>query len=354
MDASVSAAPAATSCLVCGGTRAERRFVQRGYPVYCCQACGLQFVAPIPTSAELADYYNRSYAVPLERYAAAGHRNIARIAELERWCPERGRLLEFGASYGHSLALARDRGWDVAGVELSPTASAYARSHFGLNVFNCDLADAPLGEGSLDAVIGWHVLEHVRNPKNHLLRVAQLLKPGGVLGLRVPNIASFGARNAGQWWPWMCPPAHLWFFSAKTLPRLLETCGFEVLEVKTLRGDGNNVYQYALMALGNWLNDFRLRLKRKDRLPPERRRGRTTLPFVPPPMDPSELPLPVSSPASAPAAHAPSRLLEVWLRVLARAQPVTDALWRGTRPLVEPFERRGGGDELLVYARRAR
>src|SRR5690349_18297339 len=44
MDASVSAAPAATSCLVCGGTRAERRFVQRGYPVYCCQACGLQFV----------------------------------------------------------------------------------------------------------------------------------------------------------------------------------------------------------------------------------------------------------------------------------------------------------------------
>ncbi len=83
-----------------------------------------------------------------------------------------------------------------------------------------------------------------------------------MLGLRVPNIASFGARAAGQWWPWMCPPAHLWFFSAATLPRLVSACGFEVKEVTTLRGDGNNLYQYALMAAGNRLNDLRLRLRR--------------------------------------------------------------------------------------------
>jgi len=34
------------------------------------------------------------------------------------------------------------------------------------------------------------------------------------------------------------------------------------------------------------------------------------------------------------------------------AQPVTDALSRGTRALIEPIERRDWGDELLVYARR--
>jgi hypothetical protein len=46
------------------------------------------------------------------------------------------------------------------------------------------------------------------------------------------------------------------------------------------------------------------------------------------------------------------RLLEPWLDVLERAQPVTDALSRGTRALIEPIERHGWGDELLVYARR--
>jgi SAM-dependent methyltransferase len=344
----------AASCLVCGGTHAEQRFVQRGYPVFRCAGCGLEFVAPIPSPSELADYYNRGYAVPLERYAAAGHRNIARIVDLERWCPLRGRLLELGASYGHSLALARERGWDVAGVELSPTASEHARSHFGLTVFNCDLVDAPLAEGSFDAVIGWHVLEHVRNPKDQLLRLAALLKPGGMLGLRVPNIESFGARAAGQWWPWMCPPAHLWFFSSATLPRLLRTCGFDVKEVKTLRGDGNNLYQYALMAAGSRLNDLRLRLSRGRHARPQstgQGDGKGAIPAAPSPGT-EDTASSTPSPDATPPAEQPSGLLQAWLQLLTRAQPLTDALARGTRPLIEPLERRGWGDELLVYARR--
>jgi len=341
-------------CLVCGGTDAKQRFVQRGYAVLRCTDCGLEFVAPTPSPAELAEYYDRSYAVPLDRYAAAGRRNLARIADLERWCPARGRLLELGASYGHSLALARERGWDVVGVELSPTASAHARTHFGLTVFNCDLADVPLPDGSLDAAIGWHVLEHVRNPKHQLLRLAALLKPGGILGLRVPNIASFGARMAGQWWPWMCPPAHLWFFSPTTLPRLLQACGFEVKEVRTLRGDGNNLYQYALMAAGSRLNDLRLRLRpHREAYTQPAARGEDKGAILHPSSPGNGGAMP-----STPAAQTPpppeelSGLLQAWLNLLERAQPITNALARGTRPLIESIERRGWGDELLVYARR--
>ena len=342
-------------CLVCGGTRAELRFVQRGYPVLRCADCGLEFVAPTPSPSELAEYYDRSYAVPLELYAAATERNAARIADLEQWCPARGRLLELGASYGHSLAAARDRGWDVVGVELSPTASAYARTHFGLTVFNCDLADAPLADASFDAVIGWHVLEHVRNPKDQLLRLAALLKPGGVLGLRVPNIASFGARVAGQWWPWMCPPAHLWFFSAATLPRLLQACGFAVKEVRTLRGDGNNLYQYALMAAGSRLNDLRLRLHpRREANARLASRGDSerAISAASSQGDRGGISSP-PSPRTPRAAQPPSGLLEAWLRLLTRAQPITNALARASRPLIEPIERRGWGDELLVYAQRS-
>lgn len=363
-DAKVSAAIAAPaiappagpsiSCLVCGGTHVKQRFVQRGYPVLRCADCGLQFVAPTPSPSELADYYDRGYAVPLELYAAASERNAARIADLERWSPTRGRLLELGASYGHSLAAARDRGWEVVGVELSPTASSYARTHLGLTVFNCDLADAPLADASFDAVIGWHVLEHIRNPRDQLLRLASLLKPGGVLGLRVPNIASFGARAAGQWWPWMCPPAHLWFFSSATLPRLLQDCGFDVKEVKTLRGDGNNLYQYALMAAGSRLNDLRLRLgpRRQAHGPSaDRADSQRAIYSASSRGNGGEISA-RASPAPAPEARPPSGLLEVWLRLLGRAQPLTNALARASRPLIEPIERRGWGDELLVYAQR--
>jgi 2-polyprenyl-3-methyl-5-hydroxy-6-metoxy-1,4-benzoquinol methylase len=330
------------TCLVCGEARSAQRFVQRGYAVFRCHSCGFEFVSPTPSADELAHYYDRGYEVPLERYAAASVRNAARIEDLERWCPGRGRLLEVGASWGHSLAAARDRGWDVAGVELSPSASSYAREHFGLTVFNCQLIDAPLVDASFDAVIMWHVLEHVCNPREELARLAMLLKPGGVLGLRVPNIESFGARVAGQWWPWMCPPAHLWFFSPATLPRLLTACGFEAIEVKTLRGDGNNLYQYALMAGGNGLNELRSSLRRHPRshLAVQAQRAPRSVPGS----------TPAHSPAHQP--QEPSGILQSWLHILERAQPMTNALARSTRVFIEPLERRGWGDELLVYSRR--
>jgi hypothetical protein len=151
----------------------------------------------------------------------------------------------------------------------------------------------------------------------------------------------------------MCPPAHLWFFSPATLPRLLRACGFEVKEVRTLRGDGNNLYQYALMAAGSRLNDLRLRLRPRSeaRAQPAARgqdRGRGAAPSSP--ANANAISTPTA--AAPPAAREPSGLLQAWLDLLTRAQPITNALARGTRPLLEPIERRGWGDELLVYSRR--
>ena len=40
------------------------------------------------------------------------------------------------------------------------------------------------------------------------------------------------------------------------------------------------------------------------------------------------------------------------MQLLARAQPITGALDRATRPLIAPLEAAGWGDELLCYARR--
>jgi SAM-dependent methyltransferase len=341
MRSNQSASHHTSACLVCGEFSIELRFVQRGYPVFRCNTCGLEFVDPTPSAEELAAHYKNSYAVSLERYEAASERNNARINELEHWRPPPGHLLEVGAAYGHSLVLARDRGWDVTGVELSPKAASYAVDHFGLKVLNCDLTNAPLEEGSFDAAIMWHVLEHARNPMEQLLRLAVLLKPGGVLGLRVPNIESYGARVAGQWWPWMCPPAHLWFFSRTTLPRLLRTCGYEVLEVKTMRGDGNNLYQYTLMWAGNWLNNMRNRLSLRsypDKQHQEERAEKSVTSSES--SDTPDLP------------SEPSGLLQKWLGLLKKAKPITNKMARGTRPLVESIERHGRGDELLVYAMR--
>jgi SAM-dependent methyltransferase len=330
------------NCSICHSNRIYPRFTQNGARVFRCAACGFQFVHPTPTPAELARYYDQSYAVPLERYARNSARNAGHIADLERWQPGRGRLLEVGASYGHSLAAARTRGWLPAGVELSPTASRYARQQFGLPVFTADLLDAPFAARSFDAAIMWHVLEHTHDPSAQIARLFDLLRPGGVLGLRVPNIAGFGARVAGRSWNWMCPPAHLWYFSPQTLPRLLAHHGFDILEVATLRGDGTNPYQHALIALGGQLNVLRRRLARA-------RMSRQQLRYGAPP-DMHDARATADDAAAAPPN--PPALQRTWLRLLALTQPITGALDHATRPLIAPLEAAGWGDELLCYARR--
>ena len=65
---------------------------------------------------------------------------------------------------------------------------------------------------------------------------------------------------------------------------------------------------------------------------------------------------PASLPALAddPAARLPNppALQRTWMQLLARAQPITGALDRSTRPLIARLEAAGWGDELLCYARR--
>ena len=112
----------------------------------------------------------------------------------------------------------------------------------------------------------------------------------------------------------------------------------QALEVRTSRGDGNNLYQYALIWTGNQLNAVLKRLRPRQRSRPTERNDESA-------------PSAARSLPSGPPSERSERL-DMWLRVLTRAQPITNALARRTRPLIEPLERRGWGDELLVYARR--
>lgn len=315
-------------CIVCGVAAARERWFINGYHIYTCTNCDMLFVHPRPSPAELAHFYDQSYSVPFARYAGNQRRNNQHIADLERWMIGRGMLLEVGASYGHSLAIARARGWQVAGVELSPTASAYGREHFKLPIQTCDLLESTFDENSFDAAIMWHVLEHTYDPVAQLARLWKLLRPGGVLGLRVPNAHSFGARVAGRSWVWAAPPGHLWYFSPHTLPLMLAHCGFELMEVATLRGDGDNLYQHMLVAFGGRLNSLRRHITTKT---------------------PSQT-APSTNKAQQPST--PLALRDSWLQFLQRAHPYTEALANVTASLVESLERSGWGDELLCYARR--
>lgn len=218
-------------------------YVQKdGWSYLQCPGCGLVLLHPVPDEATLRSYYNDDYEVDFDRYI----KNIRRGSEsvlddLKKQFPRYGRLLEVGCSYGGFLAEAKRDGWEVTGVELNETAARYARDKLNLRVFTGSLQDQlqQLGE-PYEAVALFHVIEHVPDPVQFLELCRKLSKPGGLLVLKTPNVASLIARVTRASWQWVSPPAHLCLYSPKTLALLLERAGYQPIAYRSAQGDANN------------------------------------------------------------------------------------------------------------------
>src|SRR3989441_11846211 len=64
----------------------------------------------------------------------------------------RGRLLDVGCSFGLLLFMAKERGFEPCGVDLSLNAVRYARDRLGLSVHQGTLFDARFPDAAFDVV----------------------------------------------------------------------------------------------------------------------------------------------------------------------------------------------------------
>jgi 2-polyprenyl-3-methyl-5-hydroxy-6-metoxy-1,4-benzoquinol methylase len=136
--------------------------------------------------------------------------------------------LDTGAYCGYFLDVARAAGFEVEGIELSRWASAQARS-LGLKVHNETLGQRASHGGRYDVVTLWDVIEHFADPRAELSSVFRMLKPGGRVYISTIDCGSLLARALGAQWPWLME-MHLFYFDRSTLPVLLESVGFRVIE----------------------------------------------------------------------------------------------------------------------------
>lgn len=197
-----------------------------------CTACGLARTSPQPTASELDRYYPSGYHAAVKRYRLGLDRSLslvhrARIRRIERLTGGPGSVLDVGCGPGRLLDQMRRRGWTTRGTERSPDAARRARDDLGLDVRAEELDEIVAEGASFDAVVFWHVAEHVHDPAEALCDIARLLRPGGVLLVGVPNFGSLEARYAGAGWFHLDVPRHLFHFTPETLGHLLAEAGLE-------------------------------------------------------------------------------------------------------------------------------
>jgi 2-polyprenyl-3-methyl-5-hydroxy-6-metoxy-1,4-benzoquinol methylase len=216
-----------------------------------CTTCGLVYQNPRPTPAEIGVHYPPEYEPYVD--ITQGRRNwlLQRAVEygIEKRCRfitrhrSPGRLLDIGCAAGTFMLGMAARGWATAGVELSDSVAEIARSRHGLDVFSGTLEEAGFADESFDAVSMWDVLEHLHDPAATLAEIHRILRPGGLLLIRVPNLDSWDAALFGEQWAGLDAPRHLYVFTPTTLRRMLAQRNFAVV------GESSNIGSYPTFAL---------------------------------------------------------------------------------------------------------
>lgn len=156
-----------------------------------------------------------------------------RLALLRSRVAPPARLLDAGAGRGRFVAAAARAGYTASGLEPSQRG-ALAAAEIGANVERASIEDATIEAASLDVVSIWHVLEHLDAPGTALTRIAEWLRPGGLLLVGVPNLASLQARLGVEYWYHLDVPRHRVHFTPAGLLTLLRASGFTPLRTHHL------------------------------------------------------------------------------------------------------------------------
>jgi SAM-dependent methyltransferase len=198
-----------------------------------CTSCGLHYVRPRLRWELILEGYRGGTDENFVSQIAFRERSFRKaLDKLERMARPAGkRVLDVGAAGGSFLAAARERGYEPHGCEPSTWMCAFAREHYGLDLFPGTLFDMPLKPGTVDLLTLWDVIEHTPDPQAVLRRAHELLTPDGVLAMSYPDHGSLAARLLGSRWPFLLT-VHLYYFTPVTMSALLRRTGFEPLGYK--------------------------------------------------------------------------------------------------------------------------
>ena len=235
-----------TSCPLCGCQKSRKIYQERGVlGIVGCFDCGLVYVNPRLKNPEQV-YWGDANKYYLEAKLifegrAAHHRDSNYITDLRlihKYKPS-GKLLDIGTNMGFFLRNAKNKGWDIYGVEPSPSLSEMAMEYFGLNVKTAFLEDARFENGFFDIVTMTDVFEHLTQPKKVLSEISRILKPDGIIFIKVPNalfnlLKLYGAKALGRLknYDIFDSYEHVVHYSQKTLTLMLESSGFKVIDAR--------------------------------------------------------------------------------------------------------------------------
>ncbi len=219
--------------------------------MYTCNDCGLIFDNPRPTQEAIWDHYSQQgkydHWIESDKNFQLYWRAFLKQLLVFK---QGGNLLDVGAGIGMFLSRAKNH-FDVTGTEVSSEAIQVAKERYGLDFFKGELEGIDFQNKKFDVITMCQILEHFPYPGKTLDYIKTLLNPEGLIYIVVPNEAQFSFRMilAGLFSRLglqrfkdftsqgyrkleidVLDEIHLSHFSDKSVCKVLESKGFEILK----------------------------------------------------------------------------------------------------------------------------
>ncbi|WP_396632723.1 class I SAM-dependent methyltransferase [Maribacter sp. R86514] len=147
-----------------------------------------------------------------------------KVQLINHYTNQEKKLLDIGCGTGEFLIHAKNKNWKTVGVELNDQARQKA-SNKKIDTFK---SLDNLNNQKFDVITLWHVLEHLPNLEDQILKIKSLLEKNGTLIIAVPNYKSYDAKYYKQYWAAYDTPRHLWHFSQKAIKTIFAEKNFIV------------------------------------------------------------------------------------------------------------------------------
>ncbi len=164
---------------------------QESFGVVTCLSCGFIYQDRILDSEGMQALYQHwvDQALSLQKKKNAPARRFSQYAgqvqtllRMTRAKPDRVRVLDFGMGWGYWSRMAQAHGLAVTGYELSEERRQHAQA-MGIDV----ITELPPPGEHYDIVYASQVFEHLPEPVETLRQLRTLLRPRGLIYIRVPD-----------------------------------------------------------------------------------------------------------------------------------------------------------------------
>ncbi|MCH2231480.1 MAG: class I SAM-dependent methyltransferase [Crocinitomicaceae bacterium] len=237
-------------CIKCGSADLAPLTRYSNSNLTSCKSCDFIFCKGIPSEQTLLDYYENNYQrtnyfSPITR---ARYNHLLDKFESKR---KTNRILDIGCGHGFFLEVAKERGWEVYGTELSNKA-----------IEDCELKEIQMHKGRIlestyeentfDIVVSIEMIEHINYPKEYVKIIQRILRKGGQCYITTPNFNSLLRYYLKEKYDVIEYPNHLCYYTKKSLsslfhenglkPAYIKTTGLSFTRFRTSKGKSNQEY----------------------------------------------------------------------------------------------------------------